>query len=125
MRACKMGVLKWLRIPERRPSATLFLAGVVAYYWNGGPALPHKVRELSVHGAVVRTSEEWYPGTLIQMVLQRVQNGHPLDGKFFFELWGRVIRHAGDECCLEFVFQDWKERLRFRHFLAKAGGRSN
>jgi hypothetical protein len=119
-----MKMLKWLRSAERRRSPRSPVNGVVAFYWNGGVARSHAVREVSMHGAVVDTSEEWYPGTLIQLVVQRPPNGHGDSPELFVGLWGKVVRRSEAGICLDFVFQEPTERLRFQQFLEKARGRT-
>ena len=47
---------------------------VVAMYTNGGPAESHVVQDLSKKGALVRTDDRWYPGTIVDMTLQ--YDGH-------------------------------------------------
>jgi len=113
-----MNVRKWLWNGERRRSTRTPVDGVVAFYFSGGVSRAHLVREASLHGAVIETPEDWYPGTLIQLVVQRPSgNGHP---DACVDLWGRVVRRNNAGICLEFIFKTLKERVRLRRLLDNA-----
>jgi hypothetical protein len=113
-----MSVRRWFWGGERRRSPRSPVDGVVAFYFTGGLSRAHAVREVSMHGVVIDTSEDWYPGTLIQLVVQRPsKNGHP---ESFVGLWGRVVRRKSAGVCLEFIFNTLKERTLLKRFLQNA-----
>ena len=44
---------------------------LVAYYWDGGAAVAHPIRDISLSGVYVLTDVRWYPGTQVMIALQR------------------------------------------------------
>ena len=44
---------------------------LVAYYWDGGAAVAHSIRDISLSGVYVVTDVRWYPGTHVMIALQR------------------------------------------------------
>ena len=121
-----MGMLSWLRGTDAWRSGRRRVEDCRAFYWNGAQAEPHPVMEVGPNGAVIRTTETWYDGTVMQIVLQRAQNGHPPGHPdSSFSLWCRVVSQASEGVCVEFAFQNLAERRRFRRFLASLGGRKS
>jgi len=41
-----------------------------AYFWTGGHAEPHHIRDISASGLFLLTQDHWYPGTMVRLVLQ-------------------------------------------------------
>src|SRR6185437_12287058 len=70
-----MGFLKWLQAgPDRVKRATRHpRPGLSSYYWDGGAPAARDVKDISAIGAFLCTpnSEEFYPGTIVSVVLQR------------------------------------------------------
>lgn len=59
---------------DRRKAHRQPLPGLVAYYWNrAAPNAPkgRDIRDISLFGLYLFTEEQWYPGTVIRMTLQR------------------------------------------------------
>lgn len=63
----------WFRLPfvykpraDRRESPAL-----VAVYWEGHTPLQSPIANLSKSGAYVKTREQWYPGSILALTLQR------------------------------------------------------
>ena len=44
-------------------------------YWDGSVPAGHQLRDVSLAGAYLYTSERWYPGTIIRLLLQRTRTG--------------------------------------------------
>jgi hypothetical protein len=55
--------------PEPRKSARESIEGLVAYFFTGGPPMPHPIRDISENGVFVYTQERWYPGTMVRVTL--------------------------------------------------------
>lgn len=55
---------------EKRNAERRVLPGLVAHYWNGGAPIAHRVRDISLSGLYLVTTDRWYPGTVIQMRIQ-------------------------------------------------------
>ncbi|MGA8044001.1 MAG: PilZ domain-containing protein [Terracidiphilus sp.] len=88
--------------PERRRAKRLPLPGLVAYYWTGTTPRAYQVADISMSGLYLLTEERWYPGTLVLMTLQRVDNeGRNLDDAVAVQ--SRVIRWGTDGLGLSFV----------------------
>jgi hypothetical protein len=43
---------------------------LVAYFWTGGSSEPCRIRDISSSGLFLETYEQWYPGTLVRLVVQ-------------------------------------------------------
>jgi hypothetical protein len=54
---------------EKRKSARVFLPWIAAYFFNGGNPAPTSVRNISMSGMYISTSERWYLGTIIHVTL--------------------------------------------------------
>jgi hypothetical protein len=99
---------------------------VIVHYWDGSAPDGRRVRDISHSGAYIYTSERWYPGTVIRIVLQgdRLQG----DGTTATEggmapvastcVSARVVRHGSDGVAVEFTFRNKEEAESFRTFLA-------
>jgi hypothetical protein len=90
---------------QRRSAPRETLPGLAAYYWTGAPPKSHSIKDISPAGLYVITEERWYPGTLILMTLQAVD-----DGKDNFEhaiaVQSRAVRWGNDGVGLQFIPQD-------------------
>jgi hypothetical protein len=100
---------------------------VVVHYWDGSAPGGRQLRDLSQSGAYIYTSERWYPGTIIRIVLQ----GNRLQGHRTTEqedgtaapaastcVSARVVRHGSDGVAVEFAFRHEEELASFQTFLA-------
>ncbi len=90
------------------------------------------LRDISHSGAYIYTSERWYPGTIIRIVLQgdrlegdrlRGNRATPLEEDMADTLVStcvsaRVVRHGSDGVAVEFSFRNKEERESFQTFLA-------
>ena len=104
---------------ERRRARRRTVRGVVAYYWEGGVAHPHEVVNMSETGAFVSATSKWYPGTIIEMTLQREGgDGDPSPmAHAAVHLQSKVVRTESDGAGLRFVYSKSRERLGVREFL--------
>ena len=59
-----------MRQREHRRAPRISQPGLVGYYFSGGKADPHEIRNLSVMGFYMVTEERWLPGTVIRVTLQ-------------------------------------------------------
>lgn len=59
---------------ERRKAERHIVPGLVAYYWDGGPPVPHPIREISLTGMYMLTDQRWYLGTVMMMSLQQMDS---------------------------------------------------
>ena len=92
---------RW-RNTDRRKAPRQPVSGLVAYYWDGGAAVAHEVREIGPAGMFLLTERHWYPGTLVTMTLQRsgVDNSGP---ERAISVQTRVIRQDKDGVGLAFI----------------------
>jgi hypothetical protein len=91
--------------PEPRKAARAELAGLTAYFWNGGVSVAQTIRDISSTGLYVLTEERWYPGTMIQMTLKKTECGNP-DAVCAISVMVKVNRWGNDGVGLSFVVQD-------------------
>jgi len=54
---------------ESRKAPREALPGPAAYFFTGGVPVAHDIREISLTGMYVVTTERWYPGTVVRMTL--------------------------------------------------------
>lgn len=65
----KSWLARWLEPPDPRYSQRESLPWIVAYFFNGGAPTPNTIRDISLDGMFLYTSERWYPGTVIRVTL--------------------------------------------------------
>jgi Flp pilus assembly protein TadG len=95
---------------------------LVVHYWDGSAPEGRQLRDVSQSGAYIYTTERWYVGTIIRIILQ----GHPTtireDGTAAPTastcIPARVVRHGSDGVAVEFVFRNKEEEETLRTFLA-------
>ena len=63
--------LKNLLSRERRGAQRKDSISLDAYYWDGAAPVAHPVRDISMTGLYLVTEQRWYPGTMIEMTLQK------------------------------------------------------
>jgi Flp pilus assembly protein TadG len=95
---------------------------VVVYYWDGSAPEGRRLRDLSQSGAYIFTTERWYPGTIVRIILQGCQPVVREDGTTgpvaSTCIPARVVRHGTDGVAVEFAFRDKEEQESLRTFLA-------
>ena len=97
--------LNWLLTPEcpdQRSFPRVVLPWVAAYFFNGGPSEPASVRDISMSGMFVVTTERWYLGTIIRFTLtdRRVE---PPDR--YVTINAMAVRSGDDGVGVRFLFQ--------------------
>lgn len=117
-----MGFLKWLQAgPDRVKRARRHRKpGLSSYYWDGGAPAARDVKDISASGAFLCTpnSEEFYPGTLVSVVLQRASGqDSPIETSDSVHISCKVARRASDGVGVRFVFGSASERKRLEKFL--------
>jgi hypothetical protein len=106
------------RRSERRRAPRIRGEDLVAYYWTGAVPDPRKVPEVGLYGASIAAPESFYPGTLMQIVLEdRAANPNDGEDNPHTCVYARVVRRTGDGFCVAFLFSETAERRRLRHFL--------
>ena len=91
--------------PDLRNAPRESLPGMVAYYWTGAAPKGHSVKDISSAGLYVITEERWYPGTLILMTLQAVDEGAD-NFEHAIAVHSRAVRWGNDGVGLQFLLQD-------------------
>lgn len=93
--------MRWLS-SDRRRGKRHPLPGLVAYYWTGGAPQAFHIGNISTNGLFLLTEERWFPGTLIQMTLQRVDTSGEEPGDSI-PVQSKVVRWADDGVGLSFL----------------------
>ena len=102
----KVRFLRWLFPDINRRRARRFSApGLVAYYWTGGATHCYDVANISATGLYLRTKERWAPETLIQMTLQKNQEGD-VSKAGSISVLSEVVRWGEDGTGFNFVLRD-------------------
>jgi PilZ domain-containing protein len=94
--------LKELLSRERRGAERRNSTSLVAYFWDGGAPAAHAIRDVSTAGLYLLTPHRWYPGTMIEMTLQKkgVLNN---EKDRAIKITAKVIRHGADGVGFAFV----------------------
>jgi hypothetical protein len=94
--------LKKLFSRERRRAKRSHSVSLVAYYWDGAAPVAHVIRDISTSGLYLLTEQRWYPGTVIDMSLQKKGvSGNEEDHAI--RITARAIRFGADGVGLAFV----------------------
>jgi Flp pilus assembly protein TadG len=95
---------------------------VLVYYWDGSAPEGRRMHDISESGAYICTSERWYPGTIMRLILQKHPKAIGKDGAAAppasICVPARVVRHGSDGVAVEFIFRNRQEEDSFRTFLA-------
>jgi hypothetical protein len=94
---------------DQRGALRESIPGLTAFFFTGGPPVPHGVRDVSETGVYVLTDERWYPGTVVRITL--TDQREPTAERSF-TINASVMRWGNDGVGLHFVFQDKKDRRR-------------
>ncbi len=87
---------------EIRRAVRLPMPGLVAYFFTGGSPRPHPIKDISVTGFYMCTSERWLPGTIIRVTLQMIDSS-PDGGRDSVTVHSRVVRWGPDGGGFEFL----------------------
>lgn len=94
--------LKNLLSQERRRAGRRVIAGLVAYYWDGGRPTAHNVRDISLTGLYMLTQDRWYPGTVLQLTLQETDKTIVPSDRWII-VHAKVVRQGSDGVGLVFA----------------------
>lgn len=110
-------VKEWfLPSPERRRAERYDSPETVAYYWDGSAPVPREIRDISLTGAYLQTSERWYPGTIVKLTLKVNRPG--TEGQTeSIEVRCKVVRHGADGVGLQFLSREIGEHKGLQRFL--------
>src|SRR5437016_5942803 len=122
-----MRVMDWLQVLPRRyrdcrRAARTLEPFVLAHYWNGSAPLGHGLRDISLSGAYIYTTDRWYLGTILQLSLQ-VDEAAASDMGLTMPAASvrarcKVVRHGPDGVGVQFMFLKKEERASMKRFLA-------
>ncbi len=117
-------VKRWLTQGNSQPPRAPRVAQpeVVVHYWDGAAPEGRALRDISETGAYILTSERWYEGTIIRIILQgrtaATSGDAPAIPPASICVPGQVVRQGDDGVAMEFVFRNKQERQKLREFLA-------
>jgi hypothetical protein len=89
---------------DRRGAKRKTALPLAAYYWDGAEPKPRQVKDVSLDGMYVVTQERWYPNTMLQITLVRMDRSRD-DPASSIRLAARVVRSDKDGVGLAFVLQ--------------------
>ena len=125
---------------ESRLASRVFEPKVVVFYWDGSVPAGHRLRDVSPTGAYLYTSERWYPGTIIRLLLQEEQvaaiGGDTAVGdttvgdttvgtRASASIPARVVRHGPDGVAVEFLFRNSEDRQLLEKMIAVMDGQAS
>jgi hypothetical protein len=91
-----------------RRAVRLPMPGLVAYFFTGGAPRPHPIKDISVTGFYMCTTERWLPGTIVRVTLQMVDSNGD-GGLDSITVHSRVVRWGPDGGGFEFVLPGFLE----------------
>ena len=89
---------------DRRGAKRKTALPLAAYYWTGAEPKPRQVKDVSLDGMYVVTKERWYPNTMLQITLVRMDRRQD-DPAASIRLAARVVRSDPDGVGFAFVLQ--------------------
>jgi hypothetical protein len=107
-------VVRWLfpappNPPEMRRAPRQPATGLVASFWTGGAPTVHTIRDISLTGLYVITSERWYIGTVVRMTLTKTEGmGRGIGSSICVR--AAAVRWGNDGVGLQFVLQDTSKK---------------
>jgi Flp pilus assembly protein TadG len=102
---------------------------IVVHYWAGNERGGRTLRDISETGAYIYTQEQWYPGTIIRIVMEgqrgRAGGDQTPPAEVTTCVNCRVVRQDAGGVAVEFLVSGKAEREELRKFLTavKADGR--
>jgi uncharacterized protein len=88
--------------PDARKTVREELPGLKAFFFTGGAPMAHGVRDISLTGMYVYTSERWYPGTMVRMT---ITDSSERSAERSITLNTTVVRSGDDGVGLRFVLE--------------------
>ena len=113
-------ISRWFRdVGDRRRASRCAIPGLVAFYWEGGTPEPRDVLNFSTIGAYIRTPRQWYPGTIIELTLQKAADGgEPSESRLAVHLPCRVVRCGAGGFGVRFLYTSQDQRIGVRKLVA-------
>ena len=114
--------MNWLSQPDRQERAVRYpTPGVVAHYWDGDAPKSHPVKEMSLAGAYLLTTEKWWTGTIMTISLKHAAEGAgPAPAASVVSLSCKVVRHGPDGMGIAFMPHTKEEREALRRLIRSA-----
>src|SRR5271154_4199701 len=81
---------------DRRGAERRGAPSLVAYYWDGAAPTAHPISDISGNGFYLLTQDRWYPGTMVTMTLQRVDEAGSRPAERSLSVQAKVIRSGVD-----------------------------
>lgn len=119
-------VNRWLSGGPRdgRRAPRFNVPSIFVHYWDGSAPEGRKIRDISDTGAFITTTENWYPGTIVRLILQGHkdlsqdrQGEDPSPSTTTTTISARVVRQEPGGVAVEFLFPTVKERDALERFL--------
>ena len=92
-------------------------SGLVGHYWDGGAPLERPIKDISTSGAYIRTSEPWYPGTVLSLNMKN----HNASGKrsnASISVHCQIVRQDPDKGFgVRFAFRNPRDRKLVESFV--------
>jgi len=113
-------IKRWWAGVTDEPLPDAIAGSVFVYYWEGAASTPHGVQNLSVTGVEIVSSDNWYPGTIINLTLQcgGQTAGNGAAACKALSIRSKVVAQSRDGVRLAFLYMNQKEREAARKFLA-------
>ena len=114
----------WIFEEEQEPRRATRRAvpDILVHYWDGSAPEGRLLRDISGTGAYILTTERWYPGTIVRIVLQGSKKTMQEDGTSVPHasacVPARVLRNEANGVAVEFVFEDLAAEKNFGQFLS-------
>ena len=118
------GLSRWIdsgetNMKQRAPRFTE--PSFVVYYWDGSAPEGRQIRDISSSGAYIVTTERWYVGTIVRLILQGYKTVPQPDGSIVpsrsISIPARVARHGSDGLGVEFIFARPEEKKELEAFV--------
>jgi hypothetical protein len=97
--------------PDQRKAPRESLPSLAAYFFTGGVPVAHGIRDISLTGMYIFTTERWYVGTVVRMTL--TDTLEPTVERSI-TLNATVVRWGNDGVGLKFVLRNGKSRRQER-----------
>jgi PilZ domain len=105
-----------LLVQNQRRAARYAAPRLVAYYWDGGAPVAHCVRDISVSGLFLLTVQRWYPGTIVDLTLQRMDKIEEGTTKSI-RVRARVTRSTDEGVGFRFIVPDREASRQLRRYV--------
>jgi hypothetical protein len=88
--------------PSRRKAVRRAAPDIEAYFFDGATPSRHRIRDISLRGLYLLTHHRWYPGTLVDVVLQH-ESGAKDGSERAVVVQSRAVRSGEDGVGFEFL----------------------